>query len=62
MEPDNELFYCGTYPGVMEMYGGHIGGVYCKSGLVVGTYVIIQNTFQEYGLSISEITAYGLEW
>ena len=61
MEPDTELFYCGTYPGVMEDKGGHIGGVYCKSGFVVGSYVIIQNIFEAHGLSISEITAYGLE-
>ena len=40
--------------------GGMIGGVNCRSGMIYGKYVILQNSYEEGSLSFAEVVVYGV--
>ena len=44
----------------MSSRGGMVGGVNCKSGLIYGQYIILQNSYEMTDLSLSEVFVYGI--
>ena len=39
----------------MSEKGGMIGGVNCRSGMIYGKYVLLQNAYEEGSLSLAEV-------
>jgi hypothetical protein len=56
------LKLCAEHPATMSYSGGHLVGVTCKGGMLVGKYVLLQNTISQASLSLSEIAVYGFEY
>ena len=44
----------------MTYKGGMIGGVICRSGMIYGKYVILQNSYEEASFSLAEVVVYGV--
>ena len=44
----------------MSYSGGMIGGVNCRSGMIYGKYVILQNSYEEASFSLAEVVVYGV--
>ena len=44
----------------MTYKGGMVGGVNCRSGMIYGKYVILQNSYEEGSLSLAEVVVYGV--
>ena len=55
-----DMLLCNTFQATMSSKGGMIGGVNCKSGLIYGQYVILQNSYEMRDLSLSEVIVYGI--
>ena len=55
------MIKCGTYPATMQESGGHIGGVSCKNGMILGRYVLVQNFYEASNLALAEVLVYGIE-
>ena len=58
LHSDMEL--CNTFQATMSSRGGMVGGVNCKSGLIYGQYIILQNSYEMTDLSLSEVFVYGI--
>ena len=61
IRPSKDVHLCGVYPGTMENKGGHIGGLNCKKGFIIGSVVVVQNSIVEAYLSLYEVVVYGLD-
>ena len=61
MELNNDLILCGVFPATMEEKGGHIGGVNCENGMILGNYVLAQSSFPHAYFSLTELVVYGME-
>ena len=44
----------------MAEKGGMVGGVNCKSGMIYGRYILLQNSYLKSGFSLGEIVVYGI--
>ena len=43
----------------MSEKGGMVGGVNCKSGMIYGKFVLLQNAYLSADLSLAEVVVYG---
>ena len=53
------MLLCNTFPGTMSEKGGMVGGVNCKSGMIYGKFVLLQNAYLSADLSLAEVVVYG---
>ena len=60
MALNSDILFCNTFPATMSYSGGMIGGVNCRSGMIFGKYVILQNSYEEASLSFAEVVVYGV--
>ena len=60
MALNSDILFCNTFPATMSEKGGMIGGVNCRSGMIYGKYVILQNSYEKASLSLSEVVVYGV--
>ena len=57
---NSDILFCNTFPATMTYKGGMIGGVNCRSGMIYGKYVILQNSYEEASFSLAEVVVYGV--
>ena len=56
---NSQMLLCNTFPGTMSEKGGMVGGVNCKSGMIYGKFVLLQNAYLSADLSLAEVVVYG---
>ena len=56
---NSHMLLCNTFPGTMSEKGGMVGGVNCKSGMIYGKFVLLQNAYLSAHLSLAEVVVYG---
>ena len=54
------MLLCNTFPVTMAFKGGMVGGVNCKSGMIRGKFILLQNSYLEPDLSLGEVVVYGM--
>ena len=57
---NSDILFCNTFPATMSAKGGMIGGVNCRSGMIYGKYVILQNSYEKADFSLAEVVVYGV--